>query len=33
MVAFIDYLNINYTNILGSYLVINVGNIKNIYPF
>lgn len=32
MVGFIDYLNINYTNILGSYLVILV-TLKIFIPF
>lgn len=27
MVTFIDYVNINYPNILGSYLVIRLGNV------
>ena len=27
MVTFIDYVNVNYTNILGSYLVIRLGNV------
>lgn len=33
MVTLIDCVNINYTNILGSYLVIRLANIKNTYPF